>query len=236
MADNEADRDRDPVAQADLVAPVDRFGGFMGGGGDGLGPILGSPEVAKELELSEEQIADIKKMGEEMRAQRGEDRPNFRDMSEEDRTKALEEMRKRGEEQAKVVRGKLEKILLPHQFERLEQINLQMQGVGALNNAETAAKLGLTEEQKQKISEVVRTNMESMRERMGQMRDAFQGGDRAAAMEKMTALRKESDGKVLAVLNDEQRKKYEEMKGKPFEMPRPRFGGGTRSGRPRRSR
>ena len=168
-------------------------------------------------------------MGEELRAQRGEDRPNFRDMSEEERTKAFEEMRKRGEEQAKVVREKLGGILLPHQMERLEQISLQMQGTGALNNPEIAAKLGVTDEQKQKISDVLRANMETMRERM---RDAFQGGDQAGAMEKMTALRKESEGKVLAVLNDDQRKKYEEMKGKPFEMPRGMFGRGRGPGGP----
>jgi hypothetical protein len=50
-------------------------------------------------------------------------------------------------------------------------------------------------------------------------------------------MRKESDEQVLAVLTEEQRKQFDEMKGEPFEMPeggfgRGGFGGGFGGGGP----
>lgn len=61
--------------------------------------------------------------------------------------------------------------------------------------------------------------------------ELFQGGNREGIREKMQEMRKEAEGKVLAVLTGDQKKKFEEMKGEPFEMPqRTRTRGGGRRG------
>ena len=51
-------------------------------------------------------------------------------------------------------------------------------------------------------------------------REAFKGaqGDFNAAREKIAALTKESHEKQLAVLTDEQKKKWNELLGEPFEV------------------
>jgi hypothetical protein len=47
------------------------------------------------------------------------------------------------------------------------------------------------------------------------------GDDRQAAMQKMTALRKETLTKVMAMMTDDQKKTWKEMTGEPFTMPAP---------------
>ena len=51
-----------------------------------------------------------------------------------------------------------------------------------------------------------------------EMQALFGGGDRTAIQEKMSKLREEMEQEVLAVLTSDQQKKFEEMKGEPFEM------------------
>ena len=67
------------------------------------------------------------------------------------------------------------------------------------------------------------------------MREAFQGGregvDRTAMREKMETLRKESEAKMLAHLTAEQQAEFTKLKGEPFAMPAPDFGGFGRGGR-----
>ena len=52
-----------------------------------------------------------------------------------------------------------------------------------------------------------------------------QGGDRQAAMEKMQAMTKESDAKILALLTDAQKTQWTQMTGTPFTLPPFRPGG-----------
>ena len=106
----------------------------MGGpGGGGLLGLLMVEEVRKELELIEDQLADLRQVGESLRGERpAGERPNFREMSEADREKYMQQMRQEREAMAKKAREKLADILLPNQLERLQQINIQVQGVNAL--------------------------------------------------------------------------------------------------------
>jgi len=202
--------------------------GGPGGGGSLMG-LLRSEAVQKEIELLDEQKTELEKFGEQLRSRRtgnqGGERPDFRSMSEEERQKFFAEMRTRMEERAKEANAKIEKTLLPHQIKRLKQIALQLRGVGALANREVAEALGLTDEQKKEIEEVQAANRETM---MTRARELFQGGgerpDREKMREQFQKLREEADGKLLAVLKPKQMKKFEELKGEPFEMPRPPIG------------
>jgi hypothetical protein len=199
-------------------------GGFRGGppggfgrGGDNSLFLLRIEEVQTELEISPQQKEALDKMAEQARG----DRPDFnafREMSEEERRAAFEKMRKEAEERMSEVKAQLEEVLLPQQLDRLEEISLQVRGVQALEDDEVAAKLKITEAQKQKMAEVRETQGEKMRERM---REMFQGGGGPGGdfREVFGKLREEMEKEVLAVLDSSQQTQFAEMKGEPFEMP-----------------
>jgi len=213
---------RQPGGRPGRGGPMMMRGGF---GGGLLGLVRIEP-IQKEIELLDDQKAQIDKVAEEMRPQRGEgeQRPDLRNMSDEERQKFFAEMRKRFEERTKTANEKLKKILLPHQVKRLEQISLQLRGTRALTDPRIAEKLKLTDAQQKKIEETMAANRESM---MTKVRELFQGGgDREKAREQFRKLREEADAKVLAVLTSEQKEQFEAMKGDPFEMPRGVFGFG----------
>lgn len=197
--------------------------GFGGpGGGFNVMGLLAVEEVRAEIELTEEQQDDVRKAAEEARDNRpprGE-RPNFREMSDEEREQFFAEMRERAEKRAQEAKEQLAEILLPHQLERLDQIALQIQGVGALANAEVAKKIGLDDEQVKTIQTEMQEARNGMREKI---REMFAAGDREGMREKIEALRKEVDEQVLAKLTDEQREKFAELKGEPFDMPASMF-------------
>ena len=126
-------------------------------------------------------------------------------------------------ERAKEAEAKLAEILLPHQIERLKEIRLQLQGTSALQTPEIAAQLNLTDQQKTDVAETSRTIQQEM---FGKMRDLFRSGDQESMREKMGEMRNEANAKVMALLTDEQQQQFEEMKGEKFEMPREAFGRG----------
>jgi hypothetical protein len=190
--------------------------------------LLGVEEVRAEIELTAEQQDQVRKAAEAARSNRPRgERPNFQEMSEQQREQFFAEMRERAEKRAAEDKKTLADILVPPQLERLDQIALQIQGVGALANAEVAEKIGLDDEQIKTIQTELQEAMNGMREKM---REMFAGGDREGMREKVESLRKELDTQVLAKLTDEQRKRFEELKGEPFEMPAGMLRGGGRGG------
>jgi len=122
-------------------------------------------------------------------------------------------MREEAAARAKKEREELAKILKPEQLKRLTEIYIQQAGLAALQDADVAEKLKISAEQKEKMAK--------LREEQGAaMRELFSpDGDREAARTKMADLRKQTDEKTLAVLTEDQKKQFEEMKGKKFDMP-----------------
>ncbi len=209
-------------------------GGFMGrGGGDPTIMLLGMDEVHKELELVDDQQSSLKKLHEELTDMLP--RPTgFRELAEAEQEKMRTEMQQKMQEVSKVAKAKLADILLPHQQERLRELTIQYRRTGALRDEEVAKTLELTGEQKQKLETLQQEIDESTRTKM---RELFQaggggggGGGQEGFREKFAEIQKENDVKLLAVLTDSQKKKFDEIKGKPFDFPRMAFGGGR--GRP----
>lgn len=197
------------------------FGGPMAGGTDVmLLGLLQVEEVQKELDLMPDQIEAIEKFG-----QRGE-RPEFdRNASEADRRDA---MRKRMEEMNEKASEQLEEVLLPDQLERGREIVLQQQGAAAFSDPEVAKELELTEEQKKKIAETQASAREKM---LASMRESFGSGDREAIAKTIAESRESTLQEVLGVLTEEQREKYESMRGEPFDLPASAMMRGFRGGR-----
>ena len=155
----------------------------------------------------------------------------MRDLSDEERQARFDEIRARLEEINKDAEAQMQNVLLPHQFERLKQIDLQSRmqrgGAAALTEGELADTLGLTESQREQIREKPEEVQKDLEEKISQ-------------------LRIDARNQVLEVLTTEQRAKLEGDDGhrlraagaaiRPAGRPgRARLWRG-RSRRPRRSR
>ena len=200
------------------------FGGR--GGGDMTQTLLRIEAIRTELEISPDQEEALTKMQEQGRTERPSG--DFRNMSEEERTEFFTKMRKQAEERNAKMKEQLEEVLFPEQLERLQEINIQLQGIAALRNEDVAKELKITEAQKKELEEVQAGMMEKMREGM---RELFtSGGGREGMREKIEKMREDMEGDVLGVLTSDQKKKFEEMKGEKFEMPEGAFGRGGQGG------
>jgi len=151
---------------------------------------------------------------------------NFQPPTPEERAAQEARQLERGREE----RAKLAEILLPQQIKRLNEIFVQQNGASALQDEEIAKELGISDAQKAKLAEVRQANQEAT---FAQMRDLSQLDDNARRA-KFEEIRKTNDAKLVAVLTPDQQKKFEEMKGKPFDMPQNAGfgrGGGGQGGR-----
>jgi len=123
------------------------------------------------------------------------------------------EMQARQAEQEK----KLQAILNETQWKRFNELRLQRDGVNALMRPEVAKEVGLSEEQTKKLQDIQQASREGMREAMMAARESGDM-DREGMMAMMEKSRKESEAKMLAVLTEPQKVKWQAMQGKPFKF------------------
>ncbi len=178
-----------------------RRGRGMMGRGISTTMLLRSEAVRKEIGVTEEQATKLRELLGSNRKGFG----NFRDMSKEEREKALAKRSKKAAEQKK----KIVEILDAKQMERLTEIGIQLMGSSAIMDKDIAKKLDISEEQREKIAKA-RGGM------MKKMREAMSGGDRPDR-EAMTKMRDDFATAIKEVLTAEQTAKLEKMKGKPFD-------------------
>jgi hypothetical protein len=191
-------------------------GGFGMGGGGGVAMLIGNESVQKELKLDDTQVTKAKEVAdknmEKMRAAREENQG----LEREEMMKKMQEL---GKEMNESTKKAIAEFLKPEQLTRLDQISCQTRGALAFADPEIAKKLNITDAQKGEI----KTISDDMNEQMRELRQGFPD-DREGTMKKMTELRKETLGKIVAKFNDEQQKTWKEMIGAPFELkmaPRP---------------
>jgi Spy/CpxP family protein refolding chaperone len=194
-------------------------GGPFGGGG-----VLGlaqQQEVQQEIELSEDQQAQLKTLSDTIRSEARDQMQDMfqgmRDLSDEERQAKFAEIRIKFEEINKDAEARMQSVLMPHQIDRLKQIDLQSRiqrgGAAALSEGELADTLGLSESQRDQI-----------REKSEEVQKDLQA--------KISQLRVDARNQLLEVLTPEQRSKLESMMGAEFAVPEPQFGGpGGRGGR-----
>ncbi len=178
------------------------------------------PEVQKELHIDARQqqllealVADL---GDQ---QRGLFRGGFDEPREpDDGNSRFERTRSRWQELNRQSERLILAVFEPKQAERLIQLRLQFEGMRALDRAEFLEAIGLTDAQKEQIR---------------QMRDR-ESADREAARDQAPSGGDVLEADVMAVLTDEQKAKWEQMKGEPFAFPEefPRFGRRGFRGRP----
>lgn len=176
-------------------------GGFgFGGGFGGLADVLRRQDVRKDLELLDDQVAQLEKLAEGRRDQMRELFSGLRDVPQEQRA---EKMREIMEKARRDVEADVGKILLPHQMKRATQLVTQMQmrgGRGMLDDP-IAQDLGLTDAQK-----------EQLRAKSAQLEEEVR--------KKLTELRAQTQNELLKVLTPAQQAKWKDMVGEPFEFQR----------------
>jgi Spy/CpxP family protein refolding chaperone len=199
-------------------------GGFRGPfGGGGLVGLAMRDDVQQELQLVDEQQEKVAEVVDETRNQmRDELRDLFSqmgDLSDEERQDRFDQIRSKVEAINASMEKRLKKVLLPHQFDRLKQIELQariqQRGAAALTSGELAEALDLTEAQREKLEQRAEEVQQELQEQIRQ-------------------LQVEARNKILAVLLPEQRAKLDSMMGDQFDSldQIPGFGGpGGRGGR-----
>jgi Spy/CpxP family protein refolding chaperone len=182
------------VAMTAQAQQQGRRGGQRGGGMMmNAGMLLRMEKVQGELKLTDDQKEKIRGLGREV----------WQDREESDK--------------------KLAEILNADQMKRLNEIRVQVGGVGVLVDPAVVKALALTDDQVAKIKELQQKSRENMR---SAMQDVTQE-ERAA---KMAELRKEDNAKALEILTPEQREKLEKMKGAKVDIDFSRMQGQRRAG------
>lgn len=185
-------------------------------GGFGMSGLLQIEAVQKDLKLGEEQINQLKDIRDEMR--KSEERPSREKLAE--------------------IEKQVKDILEPEQVKRIEQIGLQLRlrfaGVRALTDGELAEKLGITDEQKEKLNKIGEESQTKMREAFprpeGGDRPQLTDEQRTARMAKMEELRKAAHEQAIKVLTPEQKEKLDGMTGKEIKIDPRAMMGGMRGG------
>jgi hypothetical protein len=200
-----------------------------GGGGEGMAlMLLANEKVQEELALEADQKEQLGKLRDEMMTPPGDF--NFREASDEERQKFMEQMAERTRTAIK----KMEEILIPPQLDRLHEIQIQQQGASSLMVGFVAEKLQLSADQKESLKKIAEEGQNKMREQMqGMFAGGFDEGSREKMREAMEKFRKEQDDSLLAVLTPDQKESFEKMKGEAFDLPREAmgfFGGRGRGG------
>jgi len=163
--------------------------------------LIDMPEVLVELGVADEQKELLDALDADLSDQR---RVIFLDGGHQLRSR-IEAFERRGEQLVTVV-------LEPDQANRLTELRLQREGARALRRPDVLDKLELSEAQRKEIDSVFKAS-ESQ-----QIESVFDLNQIRQQLEKQEA-------DILAVMTDEQKARWEELKGKPFQFPRRnRFG------------
>ena len=190
-------------------------GGFGFGFAAPMGGLLNLaqlPEVVKELKLTESQVELIEKLQrQQMDAERERlsslDPSELFNLDERQRNARMSQMRKDMDAQANETQEKLKALIEPNQWQRLEQLMVQQQGVQSLRLPRIAERLKLTPQQSQTI--------EDLQANAIPVPGGFGGPPDFEAMEKN---RRESERKIVESFSEEQKQKWEELRGAPFEF------------------
>lgn len=198
-----------------VVATLAQQASAQRGGGRGFGRLFNGTskaqlatldEVQADLKLSPEQKKDIASINHKLR----EDRRGLFGSGFGQFSQIRADMDKLNREASAEVDAKLDDA----QKQRLQEIAIQVNGAAALNDPSVVEQLKLSDEQKQKLEEVRAENSKRVEDAMSDFGDL----SREERREKFRTLAETADADLLGVLTDEQKKEFDEMKGKEIDV------------------
>lgn len=206
-----------------------------GGGGGFGGPLflVNNKAVQEELKMSEDQVTKMRewqqeffpKIGEIYKERGIEFGKGFgKEQSDEDRAKFAEAQA----EVTKVAYKELGDVLKKEQIDRLKQIDRQQMGVNAFTNADVVDALKLTDSQKTSVrgisgdfaTERREIITEATKDRKGKGGKGGKGGFGLdpETQKKITKVQSEAVGKIVDLLDDNQKKTWKELIGAEFDL------------------
>jgi Spy/CpxP family protein refolding chaperone len=208
------------------MAQQGRRGGGMLGRGNMIG-LLGNEAVQKELGIGEsekEKLTSIgQAYGEDIREQFS-GAGDFQNATPEERQKMMAKFQETNQKLMAKYVPQIKEALKPEQFTRVQQISWQAGGSAAFSDPELAKTLDISKEQQEKIAAL---NQEYA-QKQGALFTGGGGGQEAFA--KLRELSQERDQKATEILTKEQKEKFEQLKGKPFDLAQLGGPGGGRPG------
>jgi serine/threonine protein kinase len=222
----------DPDFKADLAATRDRIQEILADlsvlEGSGQLAHLNQPEVLDDLEATPDQRERLADLDKQLAPERGEMFRNFNRLTVEDRRARFLELARKNEAGTRAV-------LRPDQLVRLRQIDLQVRGLMAFRDPAVVAALKLTDEQKDRIKLIQAERMfgpgpGGPRADFGRHEGPrgpgphFGPKDRGPKDKGPDEMRRADVERVLALLTDDQRARWQELTGRAFAGCRPPFG------------
>ena len=191
--------------------------GWRGWGGMGGMGLLTDEKVQQELELVDDQIEELRGIQQEAGQMMRDMFSQLEGVPREERRERMRELQEELQENLADIQERANEVLLPHQQDRLKQLQFQSSGRnqgagGTFQNEELLEQLGVTDAQKEEL-------------------EAAAARAREELQEKYAELVRDAEEEILKVLDAEQRKKYRELVGDPFQFSQPRWGNrGDRGG------
>lgn len=179
--------------------------------------MVGIPEVQAELKLEGDALDKVKAFAEESMGKMREELQAAREQGLSDSEMRAEVASIIDEFQAKESEA-LTKLLSSDQMKRAKQLLLQQQGAAAALRPDVASAIGLSDADRDKLKATVD---EMNQTAQAKAREMFQNQDPEGGMKVTTDNRKKVEETVMAGLNDDQKKKFEELKGAAFKFPDP---------------
>lgn len=173
--------------------------------------LLTNKSVQTELKLSDEQTNKVTAVLAEIQAKHNDELQSLRDIQDiQERMKKSREIGQTIQQEAK---KPVSELLSADQMKRFQQIDRQVRGIDAFNEADVQAELKITDSQKGQFKDLMDSRNEKRRE-------VFQSanGDREVMRTKMLELTKEFEEKAMGILSADQKKAWKEMLGEPFKL------------------
>jgi hypothetical protein len=169
--------------------------------------LLKRPFVRKELRLENAQIEDLIRLESERQLLWASPLAKFDQVTREERAAAYEELKR----QLTDLERQAMAVLLPDQKRRLGQILVQKyvrsnEPAAGLQHPEMISKLNITESQQESLRTIAMKAEAEFKRREAELLAQIERAKKAARSE------------VLSVLDNEQRKKYEDLVGEPFDL------------------
>lgn len=161
--------------------------------------------VHKELKLSDEQAAALKQAAAEAR----------KGFQESQKLKGQARREKSQPVSAKL-RAAINKTLNPEQKKRFLQLEIQYSGSWIFQRKDVGTALELTKEQRREVRKIAK----EARETADKLRETITDENRREVQQKITSSAGKARAAAIKLLTDDQQKKWKQVTGKPFELPR----------------